>query len=252
MLRGMYTAASGMLVEVLKTDAIANNLANATTIGFKRQSVSVQSFPQMLLHRINDAGSSPGARAATPIGPLGTGAAIDELSSDMTQGPLQFTGRSLDVALVGPGFLSVQLPNGQVAYTRAGSLTISPDGMLSTLDGHPVLGTQGPIPIHPGDVAIDSTGIVWVDGTAVDQLALVEFEAPHLLERIGDNLLMQSEPSGEPVVAEFTTVNSEYLERSNTRVVTEMVALITSQRAYEANQKVIQVQDETLGRLINE
>src|SRR5690606_38026426 len=141
----------------------------------------------------------------------------------------------------------VELPNGQIAYTRAGSLTISPDGYLSTVDGYPALGTQGPIPIHSGDVSIDSSGVIRIDGTEIDQLVLVEFEASDMLERMGDNLLLPTELSGEPAMAETTTVSSEYVERSNTQVIVEMVALITSQRAYEANQKVIEMQDETLG-----
>src|SRR5690625_30134 len=126
LIRGLYTSASGMLVESLRADVTANNLANVNTVAFKQERTAVAAFPEMLLHRIE--GHQPAGAPA--IGPLGTGAAIDEASADWTVGPLQHTGRSLDVALVESGFFVVEFGEDGVAYTRDGRFNLSADGWL--------------------------------------------------------------------------------------------------------------------------
>ena len=131
-------------------------------------------------------------------------------------------------------------------------MTVGADGFLRTTSGFLVLGVDGPIPVGEGVPAIDETGQVYVNGEVVGQLALWEFAEPRALARLGDNLLAPSEGSGEPLPAVASRVRQEHLEGANVNVVREMVDLIATQRAYEANQKMIQVQDETLGRLIND
>lgn len=252
MLRGMYTSASGMLVEGIKLDAVANNLANAQTHGFKRQTFSVRSFPEMLIHRINDPIGPMRLDPRPPVGFLGTGAAIDELALEMTPGALEFTGRDLDVAVDGPGFLGVLTPEGEVAYTRDGRLRLDAERFLVTVSGHRVIGTDGPIQIaSDGPITIGDDGVVRVAGEDVGTILLWEFAEPRALERLGENLLVPMEGTGPAEIAEASTLRSGYLEKANINVVTEMVQLIALQRAYEANQRMLQTQDETVGRLIN-
>lgn len=252
MLRGLYTAASGMLLEGLKTDAIANNLANVDTHGYKRQTLTSRSFPEMLISRIGDRAHPFAPPGVTPIGWLGTGAALDQLPLDIRPGALRFTGNPLDIAVTGPGFIAVQLGEGEVAYSRHGALGLDDEGYLVNHLGHRVLGEEGPIRIAGHQVTIADDGVVWADGQAMGRIALFEFPLPGALHRLGDGLLQPTAESGEAAPAENSAVRSEYLERSNVDVITEMVALITTQRAYEANQRVIQLQDEALGRLIND
>lgn len=254
MLRGVYTAGSGMLVEAMKADIAANNLANADTRGFKRQNVSVRSFPEMLIHRINDP-IRVGTRLVDPrpaIGYLGTGAAIDEAGLDPTAGIYRYTGRALDVAVEGPGFLAVELPSGAVAYTRDGGLVVSPDGYLATAEGLRVLGEGGPIFVGDQEPRISEDGSVLVGGEVVGTIRLWEFPEPRLLERLGANLLAPTEASGPAQLAVESRLRPQHVEGANVNVVREMVDLINIQRAYEANQRVLRAHDETLGLLINE
>lgn len=254
MLRGVYTAASGMLVEAMKSDLVANNLANADTRGYKRQSVSVRSFPEMLIHRINDP-IQHGSRRIDPrpaIGYLGTGAAVDEVSLELSPGFYRYTGRALDLAVDGPGFLAVELPSGDVAFTRDGSLNVSPEGYLTAAGGLRVLGDAGPIFVGEELPAFGQDGSVFVGGEHVATVQLWEFPEPRALERLGDNLLAPSPGSGEPQLATDSRLRPEHVEEANVNVVREMVDLINIQRAYEANQRVLRGHDETLGQLINE
>lgn len=255
MLRGIYTSASGMLLEGMRTDVVANNLANAQTHGFKRQSASVRSFPEMLIHRINDPGQ-PGPVVVDPrpaIGYLGAGAAIDEFALMMTPGAFEFTGRGLDLAVEGPAFFAVETAGGDTAYTRDGRMRVDAEGYIVNPAGLRLLGVDGPIHVGEGtNPAIDPDGRVWIDGEVVAQIALWEFGEPRALERLGENLLAPTEGSGDAVAATESRIHSEHLERANVNVVQEMVDLIAIQRAYEANQRLITVQDETLGRLIND
>lgn len=254
MLRGVYTAASGMLLEGLKTDIVANNLANAATTGYKRQQFSVRAFPDMLLQRINDP-VQLGPRVVDPrpvIGRLGTGAALDEIALEMTPALVRHTGNPLDLAIEGPGFFAVETPAGEIAYTRDGRLRVDPDGFLRTYEGLLVLGADGPIFVGQTVPMIDDAGQVWVEDQVVGILAVWEFPEPGALARLGDNLVAPTAGSGDAFLAQASTIRREHLEGSNVNVVREMVDLITIQRAYEANQKMIQVQDETLGRLIND
>jgi len=253
-LRGIYTSASGMLLEGIKTDIVANNLANASTAGYKRQQLAVRSFPEMLIQRINDP-VRVGKASVDPrpfIGRLGTGAALDELALDMTPALVRHTGNPLDLAIVGPGFFAVQTETGEIAYTRDGRMVVGADGYVRTSTGLLLLGVNGPIAVGQAKPVIDDRGQVYIDGQVVDQVALWEFEQPRALARLGDNLLAPTEGSGPAVPAQNSRIEREHLEGANVNVVREMVDLIATQRAYEANQKMIQAQDEALGRLIND
>lgn len=248
MLRGLYTSASGMLVESMRADLVANNLANVDTVGFKRQVAAVAAFPEMLLQRV-EAGRS------TPIGRLGTGAAIDAEVPDFTPGPLQQTGRSLDVALVGGGFFAVETGDGEFALTRDGRFHISADGWLVDIAGRRVLGEDGPLQLGEGvsetDIVISDDGTVHVAGEPVGRIARYTVANPLALERLGGGLWRFNEASGEPEPTD-APVRSGMLERSNVNVVLEMVQMIEVTRAYEASQRVIQAYDEILQKTVNE
>lgn len=244
MLRGLYTAASGMLVQTAKMDMLSNNLANVETAGFQRQAPHVYSFPDMLISRVHNGTS-------VPIGRLGTGAVVYGDRSSFLPGAIKSTGNPLDVALVGPGFFAVETPDGP-RYTRDGRFTVNPSGWLVTLDGHRVRGERGPILVNGTDVVIDDTGQVVVDGSVVDKLLIVEFNDRDGLLRRGANLYEATEAAGLPFRYRDTQVVQGAVEMSNVNVIREMVNLISVQRAYEANAKVVQAYDETLGKAVNE
>jgi len=263
MLRGLYTGASGMLAQEVRADVLANNLANANTVGFKREAVLQRAFPEMLLRRVFDPVAPGGGTSGTffagdglydprpVIGRLGTGAYVDGTWTVHEQGPLRFTGNDLDVALEGDGFFAVQTAAG-VRYTRDGRFVLDGAGRLVTLAGWPVLGVDGePIVVGGGTAAIDEQGRVWVDGAVVGQLAVWAFPQPQWLQREGEGLWAPTEAAGQPVPGN-ATVHAGYVEDANVNVVTTMVELIEAYRSYEANSKVIQVYDETLGRVVND
>ena len=265
MLRGLYTSASGMLAEQVRVDVLSNNLANVQTAGFKRQTVVQSAFPEMLLRRVYDpvpvsggvapAGASGQATGALydprpVIGRLGTGTYIDGTYSDLSPGALRYTGNPLDMALEGQGFFTVETPAG-VRFTRDGRFTLDADGWLVTLEGHRVLGEAGPIQIQGRDVHVTEGGEVWVDGALAGVLALRDFADPQGLVREGSSLWAPTAWSGQPQPA-AARVREGYLEESNVNVVTAMVELIAAYRSYEANQRVIQAYDQTLGKAVNE
>lgn len=266
MLRGLYTAGSGMLVEALRTDVIANNLANAQTTGYKKDVAVVRAFPAMLIRRIDDRSGGAGATVAATapsdlpgirmagfpvVGELGAGSIVDEVLPVFAPGPQRFTGNPLDVAIVGSGFFAVEMPEG-VAYTRAGSFTLSADGWLVTSEGRRVLGTSGPIAITGREAHIDDAGRVIVDGSVEGELAIWDFADPRGLRKIGASLFAPADGAAAPQLVEPAAVAGETLEISNVNVVAEMVHLIAVQRAYEASQRAVQAHDQTLGRAVND
>ena len=244
MLRGLYTAASGMLVQMAKTDVLSNNLSNVSTAGFQRQAPHVYAFPDILISRLHNGQS-------TPIGRIGTGALVNGDRSSFAPGALQNTGNPFDAALVGPGFFGIETPEGP-RYTRDGRFTVNASGWLVTLDGNRVRGERGPILINGNDVTIDGQGQIYVDGQFVDKLLIVEFNDRDGLIRRGANLYEATEEAGLPFRYTDTSVVQGAVEMANVNVVREMVNLISAQRAYEANAKVVQAYDETLGKAVND
>lgn len=239
----MYTAASGMLVQGMNTDILANNLANVDTAGYRRQSTQTQTFPELLLSRVDSQGR-------TPIGTLGAGATITAARSSFTMGSVVTTGNPLDVCLNGHGFFTIETSAGN-RYTRDGRFTINEYGWLTSLDGHRVLGEQGPIRIQGNDVVIESDGSLKIDGESAGRLLVVEFLDRDGLVKEGSNLFSATEFAGQPFRYQAEIVQGS-LEMANVNVVTEMVNMIQAQRAYESSQKVIQAYDETLGKAVNE
>ena len=278
MIRGLYTGASGMVVQMHRLDTISNNLANVDLNGYKRDTAINKAFPEILLRRMNDDGMFVfplGSIDSTPIvGKLGTGAELNEVYTAFTQGSLKQTENPFDLALEGEGFLSVLLPDGE-RYTRNGSFLLNDEGYLVTKHGEFVLGENGPIQAKKNNFVIDQDGVIYQNATysgderrlvsleenewenleRVDRLRIVDFKRPRYLKKMGNSFWRDTEESGPAEIAVGDSrpkVRQGFLESSNVNVVTEMVQMIEVQRTYEANQKMIQTQDSLLGRLINE
>ncbi|HWR38006.1 MAG TPA: flagellar basal-body rod protein FlgF [Patescibacteria group bacterium] len=253
MIRGIYTAASGMIVESLRNDVIANNLANVDTAGYKKDVTISKDFASLLLRRINDGKDAP------EIGSMGVGALVDKVATIHTDGALKLTGNELDLAISGNGFFSIETPNG-VRYSRNGSFTRNAQGELVTQTGNRVLGTNNtPIILGAGNAAnangvkalFTKDGRVYVDNLEVAQLQMVEFADPQRqLDKEGYNLYKA--PDGVTGQAFTGQITQGVLETSNANVVTEMVNMIAGQRAYETNAKVVQSQDELLDKAVND
>ncbi|NLP18997.1 MAG: flagellar hook-basal body protein [Firmicutes bacterium] len=237
MIRGIYTAASGMASQMRAQDISANNLANVNTTGYKKDVPALAAFPELFLHRFND--GAPGVLGIrpwpVPLGTLGTGVWVEEVATDMKQGSLRETGRELDFALRGDGFFVIATPGGR-RYTRNGSFNINAEGQLVTAAGHRVLGRDGASLYHD-------------DEDLMDELLVVDFAPGTVLTKEGESLYLSTE-EGQAVAD--PGIVSGTLEESNVDVVTAMVEMIDVMRAYEANQKVVQVQDQTLGKTVNE
>lgn len=234
-----------MVSESVRQDVIANNLANVDTTGFKRILLVTRPLTGMALRRVE---GGPGSGGLSAMGTYFAGSTPDDAATVFTQGALRSTGGALDLALLGEGFFVVEAPAG-VRYTRDGSFRVDTEGYLATSSGHRVLGTGGPIRIGDGEVEISESGDVSVAGRSVGKLKLVAFETGADLVREGHNLFQASEAAAKVAGVQ---VRQRYLEMSNVQPVREMVDLIAVMRAYEANQRMIKAQDETLGKAVNE
>lgn len=279
MLRGLYTAASGMRVQMHRMDALSNNLANVDVTGYKKDTPVQKSFPEMLIRRFNDDGvyKMPfGSMDTAPVvGKLGTGVEQNEVFTVFEQGSLKQTENPFDMALEGEGFFAVDTPQG-VRFTRNGSFHLGKEGLLVTKDGYPVLGEKGPIRIKENNFTIDPQGRIWQNTALaddpdrlvtleenqwentemVDQLQLKNFDRPRYLQKQGSSFWRSTEDSGDArsLVGqpEQPLVRQGFLEGANVNPVTEMVNMIEVNRAYESNQKVIQAHDEMTSKLINQ
>jgi flagellar basal-body rod protein FlgF len=244
MLRGIYSAAAGMTSQEIQANAIADNLANVTTPGFKHVTAQFQTFGEVLINRLssNDQAS---------LGSMAQGSQVMGTAIDFSQGQLTETGNPLDLSLNGEGFFVVKNAQGQELYTRAGNFTRDNSGYLATANGCHVQGNKGDILIPKGasKIQVSGSGDISVDGAVVDRLKIVRF-AHNSLERTGSSLYSAHEV---PIAdSSKTTVQQGFLEQSNANVVTELVNSITGMRAYETMQKSIQMQNETLDKSVNE
>lgn len=257
MVRGLYTAWTGMVNEQKRLDVISNNMANADTTGFKKQGVTSQSFDDELAVRIHDNNTHNPLKKR--IGNMNLGVKIGETYHDFSQGSLRETGNTYDLALSGDGFFTIQTTNKQgvtsTKYTRDGSFTVNKEGYLVTKDGDYVLDTNGNRIQIPGaqtaaTVAFDQNGNVIVNGQQVATLGIASFADPQALLLYGENMYDATAAAG--LQNSTATVHQGYLEMSNTNVIEEMVDMITITRAYEAGQKMIQSVDTTLQKSANE
>lgn len=264
MIRGLFTAASGMKAQEHRLDALANNLANVDLTGYKRDVSSHKAFPELLIRRFADDGvyrfPLGSVDTAPVVGKLGTGVEYNESFTIFEQGSLQVTENAYDLALEKEGFFTIDTPDGP-RYTRNGSFWLGKERILETKDGYPVMGDQGIIRIDKLHVTIDKLGRVWQqdslddDPELVDRIQVVGFRRPRFLQKQGNSFWTETDHSGVAAALEGTDrpgVLQGFLEGSNVNPVTEMVNMIEVNRAYEANQKVVSTHDSLLGRLINQ
>ncbi|MBP3709939.1 MAG: flagellar basal-body rod protein FlgF [Treponema sp.] len=256
MIRGWYTGASGMTAQQNRLDAISNNLANVDTTGYKRDITVSKTFSELLLRRTNADGvyETPfgSADAAPVIGKLGFGIETNENYTDFEQGSFKVTHTKTDFALGGEGFFAVQTPAGE-RYTRNGNFFIGKERILETKDGYPVLGEKGFIVLENDKFTVREDGIIYdEEGNEIDRLRLVRFDNERYLKKMGESLYVDTDISGPAYIAEGDErprVLQEYVESSNVNVVNEMVQMIEVNRAYEANQKTIQSEDDMMETL---
>ncbi len=254
MIRALWTAATGMRAQQLNIDVISNNLANVNTVGFKRTRAD---FQDLMYQTLRPPGADSTTTTKIPTGiQVGLGTRVAALEKIFRQGSFKQTGNPLDLAIEGKGFFKVQLPNGEIAYTRAGAFKLDDQGRIVTSDGYP-LDPVITIPPDAIDISIGEDGTVSVlqpgntTYTQVGQITLADFPNPAGLRAIGRNLFKETDTSGAPIEGtpgqdQFGTIAQGYIETSNVDVVEEMVNLIVAQRAYEANSKAIQTGDEML------
>ncbi len=259
MMRSLLTAATGMEAQQLTIDTIANNLANVNTTAFKR---SRANFHDLLYQTLRAPGQSSTAGTMVPSGvQIGSGVRVSSVEKLFREGSVKITDKSTDLIIKGEGFFRVQREDGQVAYTRDGSFKVDNTGRLVTADGFPLVPE---IVIPPGithdkvHVGLDGTVTVASDGKNDDigQIQLANFINPAGLQAIGRNMYQDTRASGEPVISAanqngFGQIGQGELETSNVNMVEEMVNMITGQRAYEINSKVIQTGDQMLQQANN-
>ncbi|NPV28725.1 MAG: flagellar hook-basal body complex protein [Firmicutes bacterium] len=263
MVRGLYTAAAGMMAKQVQSDVISHNLANAGTPGYRRDEVALRSFPQMLLVRCRDrvrGELGAGLQAPPRIGTLGTGSVVDAVATSYRPGIWQETGNPLDLALRGNVYFAVRDAGGQTFYTRNGSFVLDGTGRLVTTANLAVLGERNgqleEIYVSDGKLEVGPDGslrgAVNAAGQEIPRLALVAGPpggAGAGWRKVG-NSLFQGEP--QPVAGVDYEVKQGFREGSNVNPVEEMASLIAVMRAYEANQKVVQAIDSTLEKVVNE
>lgn len=254
MVKGLYTAYTGMINEQHRMDVLTNNLANANTNGFKKEGATSQSFDSVLAYKIKDV--TEGYSLAKRIGVNNPGVKIGEGYTDFSQGPFKNTDNTFDLALSDQGFFAIEFTNksGETStkYTRDGNFTLTQEGFLVTQEGDFVLDQNGQhIKIDPVKATtINRNGQIVQDGRVVATIQVADFEDYNYLERYGENYYQPIDGAREKESA--AEVHSGYLETSNISVVTEMVNMITVSRAYESNQKVITTYDGTLDIAANQ
>ena len=257
-MRSLTTAATGMLAQQLNVEVISNNIANATTTGYKRRRAEFADLLYQDMRRVGTQSSDTGTIVPAGV-QVGVGVKPVAVYRVHEQGNLQLTDNPLDVAIKGRGFFQVDLPDGTTAYTRAGTFKLGNDGTIVTADGYTV---------QPGIVIPDNTTGITINASGqveasiagdpqpqlVGQFQLANFINEAGLDAIGDNLLVETEASGTPVTGNpgttgFGALQQNFLETSNVNIVSEITDLITAQRTYEINSKVIQASDDMMGTI---
>jgi flagellar basal-body rod protein FlgG len=260
LIRALYSAASGMHAQQTNVDNIAHNLANANTVGFKMRRAQ---FQDLLYQNVIQPGASANAQTRVPTGlQVGLGTRVVSNQILLNQGNQTMTSNPYDLLIEGSGFFAIRQSNGQIAFTRAGNFHLDRDGNMVTADGH-LLDPPIVIPSDARNVYIAPDGVVTYsmpgqsNSIQAGQILIATFQNPAGLNNLGKNLLIPTDASGEPVFGQpggaegAGTLLQGYLEQSNVSLVEEFIGLISSQRAYEANAKVVRAADEMYQQLNN-
>ncbi len=257
-MRSLNIGATGMLAQQLNVEVISNNIANLNTTGFKRSRAEFQDLLYQNERRVGSTSSDAGTTIPSGI-QVGLGVRTAAVYRMHEQGNIQPTNNPLDVAIQGMGYFAVDLPTNEIAYTRAGSFQLNENGQIVTADGYTLRG-PGQIPQNAQAITINSSGevLVKVPGQNqpqnVGQINLTTFVNEAGLQAAGQNLFMQTQASGEPDegvpgVEQRGTILQGFLETSNVNIVSEITNLITAQRAYEMNSRVIETSDQMMSTL---
>ena len=238
MIKGIYTSASGMLPRILKQEVAANNIANVNSTGYKKDGVFMQ-----VLDDVTKDSIVTDLPWETPM--------VDDTYTDFTQGPIERTDNDQDFAIEGDGFFTVQTDKG-IRYTRSGDFSISSQGIVTDSNGNPIQSDSGPIAVASGDFIVGNDGSISCGGTSVGKLQVVDFDKPYKLKKVENGYYAPADDSITPKTASNYSIRQGYLEKSNVNVVETMVDMLTSFRSYEAGQKAIQSQDETLEKAVTE
>lgn len=250
----LQVARTGLDAQNMKMRVIANNLANVNTTGFKRDRAN---FETLAYQQQITPGAKADAQNDYAVGlSLGTGVKVSGTARIDTQGSLQITGNALDIAIEGAGYFQVELPDGRNAYTRSGNFSLTPEGTMVTSEGLPVV-PQITIPPDATGLTIGSDGTISATlagqtaATELGQLELATFANSAGLQNIGNNLVVETGASGNPIVGAGGlegrgSLRQGSLEQSNVNIVEELVTMIETQRAYEVNSKMISATDEML------
>lgn len=236
MIRGIYTAATGMVAEIHRQDVIANNLANVDTVGFKADHTVSVPFHEMLLNAYNRQG-------VRPIGGLGLGVAATSEYIDASEGSMVETGNMSDLMIGGQGYFVVETNAGE-RYTRAGNFKVDAAGYLTTKNGWRVLGENGPIQVT-GSFEVNQDGEVFSDGVMIDRLRIVNLEGAR---KEGESLFTANGVTPATGIQVFQGT----LEHSNVNAIRQMIEMINVTRSYETNQRALIAHDETLGKAVND
>ena len=261
MFRSLWTAATGMIAQQMNLDTIANNLANVSTPGFKK---SRAEFEDLVYQDLLIPGAETSLQGTNhPIGAqIGAGTKLSGIGKIMSPGELLETGRELDLAIDDEGFFQVLLPNGDIAYTRAGNFQKSQDGVIVTPEGYPLF-PEIVVPQEIVQIQVSPDGVVTgiIPGqeeapVVLGQIELVRFINPAGLKSIGRNLFVQTFASGDPIVGipgeeGFGQILQGFLEVSNVNAIQEMIAMLLAQRVYEMNSRAVTATDNMLATTIN-
>ncbi len=239
MIRGLYISAAGLLPTDMEQEVAANNLANINTTGYKKDAVH---FKRLLDERLSLDSLHGGESDMSNS---------EETLINFSQGELQPTDVKTDLAIDGDGFFAIQTPDG-LRFTRDGDFTLNEEDQLVTKSGNPVMGESGPIQLFKGDFEVKQNGDIFQNGAMIDRLDIVTFPKPLPLKKAGEGLFELTMPNIRPQESEDFTVRQGYLEGSNVNAISEMVKMITIDKSFQAGQKAIQAQNETLGKVINQ
>ena len=243
MLNGIYAASSGMQNDLVRLEILSNNTANMDTPGFKKAIAVTKSFTNGQNQSIQN---SPNQEKA--------GAYVNEIKTDFTDGAQVFTGSDLNMSINNDGFFTIQTPNG-LAYTRNGSFSVNSEGYLVTQNGYYVMGENGTINVGTAEkLVVNEKGYVFGDGKQIDSLVVTDFPKPYQMTRAGASMFYPQD-SNQAFQVSYPRVSQGYLESSNithASVMVEMVNMINVQRSFEANQKVVTIVDQAMGKTVNE
>lgn len=254
MIRGLYTAATGMNSMQHQIDVTSNNIANVNTTGYKQ---SRAEFEDLMYESLNYTAGKTTQTTMNPTGVnVGLGVRVSGVQKNFTEGDLKLTSNELDLAIEGKGFFQITLPSGETAYSRNGAFKLNPEGTIVNASGYP-LSPEITVPDNVTDLTIGNDGIVTATDSATNtvvdlgQITVADFINPAGLTPLGDSLFMKSDASGDvlegnPTEGQFGSIKQGMIESSNVKLVNEMVDLITAQRAYEANSKAITTTDSML------